>query len=95
MVSRLLELLQNASSPFKGFLGELWTIWAKDAARAVLLARCPGRTFQRTSFVKLRRCSSKHKPLKLRAKSTSKSTGNSGHGESSLALRPDHPSDLV
>ena len=39
MFEKLLECLQNATNPFKGFLGELWTIWTRDAARAVLLAR--------------------------------------------------------
>ena len=39
MLERLLQSLQNATNPFKGFLGEVWTIWKKDAGRAVLLAR--------------------------------------------------------
>ena len=39
MFTKLLENLQNATNPFKGFLGELWTIWTRDAGRAVLLAR--------------------------------------------------------
>ncbi len=39
MFRKFLERLQNATDPFKGFLGELWTIWKQDAGRAVLLAR--------------------------------------------------------
>lgn len=39
MLEKLLQRLQNATNPFKGFLGEIWTIWEKDAGRAVLLAR--------------------------------------------------------
>jgi hypothetical protein len=39
MFGKLLERLRNATNPFKGFLGELWTIWSRDAGRAVLLAR--------------------------------------------------------
>lgn len=39
MLGKLLERLQNATNPFKGFLGDIWTIWKKDAGRAVLLAR--------------------------------------------------------
>jgi hypothetical protein len=39
MLGKLLERLQNATNPFKGFLGEIWTIWKEDACRAVLLAR--------------------------------------------------------
>jgi len=39
MFNKLLEQLGNVTNPFKGFLGELWTIWARDAGRAILLAR--------------------------------------------------------
>ncbi len=39
MSETLLTQLGNASDSFEGFLGELWTVWAGDAARAVLLAR--------------------------------------------------------
>ena len=39
MFGKLLERLRNATNPFKGFLGELWTVWSQDAGRAVLLAR--------------------------------------------------------
>lgn len=39
MLGKLLERLRNATNPFKGLLGELWTIWTRDAGRAVLLAR--------------------------------------------------------
>jgi hypothetical protein len=39
MFKEILKQLQNASNPFEGFLGELWTIWTREAARAVLLAR--------------------------------------------------------
>jgi len=39
MLSKLLQSFQAASNPFQGYLGELWTIWTVNAARAVLLAR--------------------------------------------------------
>jgi hypothetical protein len=39
MFEKLMAQLKNANSPFKGFLGELWQIWSRDAGRAVLLAR--------------------------------------------------------
>lgn len=41
MLDKLLGLLQGAAAanPFQGFLGALWTVWAKDAGRAVLFAR--------------------------------------------------------
>ena len=28
---KLLDRLRNATHPFKGFLGELWTIWTRAA----------------------------------------------------------------
>jgi hypothetical protein len=39
MFGKFLDRLRNATNPFQGFLGELWTIWTRDAGRAVLLAR--------------------------------------------------------
>jgi hypothetical protein len=39
MFKKLREHLHNATNPFQGFLGELWTVWGHDVARAVLLAR--------------------------------------------------------
>lgn len=39
MFEQLLGLFKSATNPFQGFLGELWSIWTKDAGRAVLLAR--------------------------------------------------------
>lgn len=39
MFGNFLEGLKNVSNPFRGFLGELWNIWSRDAGRAVLLAR--------------------------------------------------------
>ncbi len=39
MFDELLRQLGNAASPFSGFLGDLWTVWSRDAARAVLKAR--------------------------------------------------------
>jgi hypothetical protein len=56
MFKKLLEGLRNATNPFKGFLGELWTIWTRDAGRAVLLARwswqnLPGNLVQQAALV--------------------------------------------
>jgi hypothetical protein len=39
MFERLLQGLAKATNPFEGFLKELWTVWALDAGRAVLMAR--------------------------------------------------------
>ena len=39
MSATLLSELGNATGSFNGYLGELWTVWTRDVARAVLLAR--------------------------------------------------------
>jgi len=39
MFRKLMEGLRHVSNPYKGFLGELWTVWTHDAGRAVLMAR--------------------------------------------------------
>lgn len=39
MFEKLFQGLTSTANPFQGFLGELWSIWAQDAGRAVLLAR--------------------------------------------------------
>lgn len=39
MFDKLREQWNKAINPFQGFLGELWTVWKHDVARAILLAR--------------------------------------------------------
>jgi len=39
MFDKLREQWKKATNPFQGFLGELWTVWKHDVARAILLAR--------------------------------------------------------
>jgi hypothetical protein len=39
MFDKLFQGLQDAMNPFKGFLGDLWKVWVRDAGRAVLMAR--------------------------------------------------------
>jgi hypothetical protein len=39
MFEKFRERLQALTNPYKGFLGELWPIWMRDAGQAVLCAR--------------------------------------------------------
>lgn len=39
MFEKMMERFRAATNPYRGFLGELWTICDRDAGRAVLLAR--------------------------------------------------------
>lgn len=39
MFEQLFQGMAQATNPFQGFLGEVWSLWARDVGRAVLVAR--------------------------------------------------------
>jgi hypothetical protein len=39
MFKKILEKFTKVNNPFHGYLGDLWTVWCKDAGCAILMAR--------------------------------------------------------